>query len=75
MRSCSVAAIKVETMVIATCQGWRSIMRMMRSRVLKPFPQEASATWAKDLPRSGALLFASVCKENIQPDPNISPDE
>jgi hypothetical protein len=75
MKSCSVAAMKVETMVIATCQGWRSVMRMIRSKVLSPLPQEASATWANDLPRFAALLVASVRKGNIQTNPDISPDE
>ena len=75
MNSCSVAAMKVETMAIATCQGWRSVMRMMRSSVLRPLPQDASATWANDLPRFAAPLVASIAKENIQSGPDISPDE
>ncbi|BCG81937.1 hypothetical protein MesoLj113b_54790 [Mesorhizobium sp. 113-3-3] len=75
MKSCSVAAMKVEIRVMATCQGWRSVMRTIRSKVLRPLPQEASATWANDLPRFAALLVASVGKENIQSNPDISPDE
>jgi hypothetical protein len=47
----------------------------MRSKVLRPLPQEASATWANDLPRFAAPLVASVGKENIQSNPDISPDE
>ena len=75
MNSCSVAAMKVETMVIATCQGWRSVIRVMRSSVLRPLPQDASATWANDLPRFCALLVASLFKENIQTVTGTSPNE
>ena len=76
MKSCSVAAMKVETRVIATCQGWRSVMRAIRSKVLRPLPQEASATWANDLPRFAALLVASRMQRKIsRSNPGISPDE
>jgi hypothetical protein len=37
-------------------------MRTIRNKVLRPLPQEASATWANDLPRFATPLAASVLK-------------
>ena len=51
MNNCSVAAMNVETMQIATCQGWRRLSRVIRQSVPTPFPQLAFATWEKALPR------------------------
>ncbi len=55
MNNCSVAAMKVETMAMATCQGWRKFSRVIRHKVPTPFPQLALATWEKALPRLLAL--------------------
>src|SRR6185369_2920262 len=55
MNSCSVAAMKVDTMQIVTCQGCRRLRRVIRQSVPTPFPQPALATWENELARRLAL--------------------
>src|SRR3569623_3585874 len=52
--------MKVETMQIVTCQGWRRLRRVMRHRVPTPLPQLALATWENALARRLALARSEV---------------
>ena len=66
MASCRVAATNVETMATLTCQGWRSVMRVMRRIVPRPRPHWAAAACASELSRLAASAIELVVKESAR---------